>query len=98
MEMEVEEMNLSSFCLMIRVRHTRCYRDWISDVCSSDLEGRTGQLPRLAVDLVKGTDYFGNPIENKWLYSIREFMPIIVQGVWENVGQGRPPQDIAARA
>jgi len=61
-------------------------------------EGRTGQLPRLAVDLVKGTDYFGNPIENKWLYSIREFMPIIVQGVWENVGQGRPPQDIAARA
>src|SRR5207245_8279565 len=29
-----------------RRRHTRCYRDWSSDVCSSDLDG----LLRLAVD------------------------------------------------
>src|SRR5207245_7949129 len=26
-----------SFCFSSRRRHTRCYRDWSSDVCSSDL-------------------------------------------------------------
>src|SRR5207245_3479362 len=25
------------FCFSSRRRHTRCYRDWSSDVCSSDL-------------------------------------------------------------
>src|SRR5207245_7278116 len=33
-----------------RRRHTRCYRDWSSDVCSSDLEtitGKSGQEPAL---------------------------------------------------
>src|SRR5207245_7748207 len=25
------------FCFASRRRHTRCYRDWSSDVCSSDL-------------------------------------------------------------
>src|SRR5207245_6549594 len=29
-----------------RRRHTRCYRDWSSDVCSSDLASRA-RLPRL---------------------------------------------------
>src|SRR5207245_4002209 len=29
-----------------RRRHTRCYRDWSSDVCSSDLKNR---LARLAI-------------------------------------------------
>src|SRR6266542_5757417 len=28
------------FFLSSRRRHTRCYRDWSSDVCSSDLAGR----------------------------------------------------------
>src|SRR3989337_4398311 len=27
------------FFFSSRRRHTRCYRDWSSDVCSSDLEG-----------------------------------------------------------
>src|SRR3989337_3999907 len=27
----------SFFCFASRRRHTRCYRDWSSDVCSSDL-------------------------------------------------------------
>src|SRR5207245_6530080 len=27
------------FCFSSRRRHTRCYRDWSSDVCSSDLFG-----------------------------------------------------------
>src|SRR3989337_3541924 len=31
------------FIFSSRRRHTRCYRDWSSDVCSSDLEGGTYQ-------------------------------------------------------
>src|SRR5687768_18492559 len=30
-------MVLDSFCISSRRRHTRCSRDWSSDVCSSDL-------------------------------------------------------------
>src|SRR6266542_4520583 len=30
------------FFFSSRRRHTRCYRDWSSDVCSSDLEGYLG--------------------------------------------------------
>src|SRR6266542_5039596 len=29
------------FCFSCRRRHTRCYRDWSSDVCSSDLAAQT---------------------------------------------------------
>src|SRR5207245_11253450 len=31
---------IGSFFFSSRRRHTRCYRDWSSDVCSSDLEYR----------------------------------------------------------
>src|SRR5207245_8036261 len=31
------------FFFSSRRRHTRCYRDWSSDVCSSDLEGEKAQ-------------------------------------------------------
>src|SRR5207245_7310339 len=34
----------SSFFFSSRRRHTRCYRDWSSDVCSSDLPGRAFAL------------------------------------------------------
>src|SRR5207245_10848752 len=35
------------FFFSSRRRHTRCYRDWSSDVCSSDLEApRVGLEPR----------------------------------------------------
>src|SRR5438128_2888850 len=33
-----------SFFFSSRRRHTRCYRDWSSDVCSSDLFGFIGEL------------------------------------------------------
>src|SRR5207245_5227891 len=33
------------FFFSSRRRHTRCYRDWSSDVCSSDLDLPPGQLP-----------------------------------------------------
>src|SRR5207245_3725935 len=39
------------FSIASRRRHTRCYRDWSSDVCSSDLAG--------------GTDGFFNPGEEE---------------------------------
>src|SRR5207245_4969425 len=29
--------SMAIFCFSSRRRHTRCYRDWSSDVCSSDL-------------------------------------------------------------
>src|SRR5438128_6645209 len=32
------------FFFSSRRRHTRCYRDWSSDVCSSDLRGRIHPL------------------------------------------------------
>src|SRR6266852_4868914 len=33
------------FFFSSRRRHTRCYRDWSSDVCSSDLFGLVGKPP-----------------------------------------------------
>src|SRR3989337_810383 len=36
---------MSFFCFSSRRRHTRCYRDWSSDVCSSDLSAN-GSIPR----------------------------------------------------
>src|SRR5207245_6727648 len=34
-----------------RRRHTRCYRDWSSDVCSSDLDARGTQAPGIPITL-----------------------------------------------
>src|SRR5947209_16875517 len=39
------------FFFSSRRRHTRYWRDWSSDVCSSDLVGRTVRAARLARDL-----------------------------------------------
>src|SRR6266852_7827896 len=36
----------SHFFFSSRRRHTRCYRDWSSDVCSSDLQGLVGAASR----------------------------------------------------
>src|SRR5215813_9008556 len=41
------------FFFSSRRRHTRCGRDWSSDVCSSDLSGLSGSSARL--DGVRGT-------------------------------------------
>src|SRR2546429_7230579 len=37
-----------SFFFSSRRRHTRCSRDWSSDVCSSDLDSRLGQSLRVS--------------------------------------------------
>src|SRR5256884_6996681 len=34
-----------AFFFSSRRRHTRCSRDWSSDVCSSDLMGESGHVP-----------------------------------------------------
>src|SRR2546422_8322782 len=40
------------FFFSSRRRHTRCSRDWSSDVCSSDLSGRRLQFPCILHELV----------------------------------------------
>src|SRR5207245_3237216 len=35
----ISDFRTLMFFFSSRRRHTRCYRDWSSDVCSSDLEG-----------------------------------------------------------
>src|SRR5215470_1453465 len=51
----------SFFFFSSRRRHTRCYRDWSSDVCSSDLGGQT--TPIWIVDL-KGLSLVKIPRDN----------------------------------
>src|SRR6266542_5977804 len=41
-----KSMNNIFFFFSSRRRHTRCYRDWSSDVCSADLCGLRGPRPR----------------------------------------------------
>src|SRR5687768_18563442 len=43
--MRVESRN-GFFFFSSRRRHTRCSRDWSSDVCSSDLGGKTYRAPQ----------------------------------------------------
>src|SRR3989449_4188687 len=43
------------FFFSSRRRHTRCSRDWSSDVCSSDLDARIGLAPEVVgVDGARG--------------------------------------------
>src|SRR3712207_9412763 len=50
------------FCFFFssRRRHTRYWRDWSSDVCSSDLDGERPAIPGLAV-AVAGVPLDGSP-------------------------------------
>src|SRR5256884_3560350 len=43
------------FFFSSRRRHTRCSRDWSSDVCSSDLDGVTRDLNRRTHELLMTT-------------------------------------------
>src|SRR2546422_8627778 len=45
-------MCLLFFFFSSRRRHTRCSRDWSSDVCSSDLAGAAGRAGARAVPLM----------------------------------------------
>src|SRR5690554_7087250 len=41
------------FFFSSRRRHTRCGRDWSSDVCSSDLEKKVKKLERFSEDIIQ---------------------------------------------
>src|SRR2546429_9462205 len=48
---------MTSSCVFFfssRRRHTRCSRDWSSDVCSSDLQLLTPLIPQLSVLMMPG--------------------------------------------
>src|SRR5207245_4951498 len=66
------------FFFSSRRRHTRCYRDWSSDVCSSDLSGssRTAHIV--------GGDLRGNCVCSATAVSIREIEleGIVLADVW----------------
>src|SRR5256884_5255123 len=47
-------MAMSSFFFSSRRRHTRCSRDWSSDVCSSDLFDAARQRKRASVPSASG--------------------------------------------
>src|SRR6266542_7147700 len=44
------------FFFSSRRRHTRCYRDWSSDVCSSDLGRRSQRAPQ--TQALEANDYY----------------------------------------
>src|SRR3989337_4522165 len=48
------------FFFSSRRRHTRCYRDWSSDVCSSDLDQILVQLPGVT-DVDRAKEIIGSP-------------------------------------
>src|SRR3989442_10895248 len=79
--------DVCSFFFPSRRRHTRCGRDWSSDVCSSDL-GRSPTYPRLIYAATSGFGHTG-PWSRKPAYDL------IVQalsGLMSITGQpGGPP-------
>src|SRR5207245_8792910 len=56
-----------SFCFFFssRRRHTRCYRDWSSDVCSSDLYAREHMPP---------AEYLATTYYEHWLYGLERLL------------------------
>jgi hypothetical protein len=51
--------------------------------------GRTGQLPRLGVDLITGKDYFGRHIDNQLLHAGRSLLPVSIQNTVEALQEGQ---------
>jgi len=56
-------------------------------------KGREGMFPRLALDLATGRDAFGRVIDDKLLYAVRSFLPLVAQSLMEQalVEGGIPP-------
>src|SRR4030043_89558 len=77
-----------------RRRHTRCSRDWSSDVCSSDLElGQSNQAKLL--ELVED-GFFQNGTEKKVIKNLR-FIASSSENLKERVGQGKFSEDLYHR-
>src|SRR2546429_1993146 len=56
-------ININYFFFSSRRRHTRCSRDWSSDVCSSDLNGKVLMTLGKAGVSGPGLDTFDQPTE-----------------------------------
>src|SRR6266542_4528850 len=52
-------MNSFFFFFSSRRRHTRCYRDWSSDVCSSDLPSQKREARKKIVQALKTLNWTG---------------------------------------
>src|SRR5207245_3595800 len=85
------------FFFSSRRRHTRCYRDWSSDVCSSDLgadEGAAAGRERARSERSAG--------KTAWpTLSLREFREVFGPRLWQTSrrphidnGAGDPPLEI----
>lgn len=55
-------------------------------------EGRSGQIPRIAVDLASGEDFLGRKIDDNVQYLIKEMLPVMGQEVWETQAEGDIPK------
>src|SRR5947209_3300769 len=78
----------SFFFFSSRRRHTRYWRDWSSDVCSSDLTGRRGR--GWAFPLVAGAwddPVVDSPSVQLWVPPAGEGLPV-VEGVFSQVLKG----------
>ena len=51
-------------------------------------EGRMGQVPRIAIDLVQGQDFLGRRIDDKSAFLVKELFPIIGQEILETRKEG----------
>src|SRR2546429_8248611 len=78
-------MEVVSFFFSSRRRHTRCSRDWSSDVCSSDLENRRNHLFKPLSWKVGHPTYAGIHWPVKNLFELKNAQRVLVEGnLFEN--------------
>src|SRR5256884_5040236 len=78
-------MEVVSFFFSSRRRHTRCSRDWSSDVCSSDLEIRRNHLFKPLSWKVGHPTYAGIHWPVKNLFELKNAQRVLVEGnLFEN--------------
>src|SRR5207245_6043472 len=93
-------ISYSNFFFSSRRRHTRCYRDWSSDVCSSDLEheqlgpGEQGAADREHLLLTAGEDA---PLAREQRLERREERERLVDRGGAPAAQKRHPQILLDR-
>src|SRR6266542_4328249 len=93
------------FFFSSRRRHTRCYRDWSSDVCSSDLLPLVGGRPSVRLNMIASVDGatavegrsggLGGPADRKVFAALRALADVVFVAAGtvraENYGPGNVP-------